>query len=259
MEEELYNGAFYPNRHVYYSTAYPYRSPFALNRPYLEDDYTDYYRDYLTKTNSNFAIRDYERKVRVVDSSIYYIRVLSYAQIFLAGILLVTDVSKNVLLWNYIQMNGVKIEMLAHVIFPIFALIVGFICLTAITNPSKALTKCVGVLLLVIIVPNFVFPKYSVFMTTAIESVEISQVMDRNAFGMYEVDLIKSEAHNKMSKIMMLSSNRWPLGVSDLTSLPTDFVVLMQYLLIAYSVFSLSLFIFYVITLFCFVRLLSVQ
>ncbi|EGT60240.1 hypothetical protein CAEBREN_03002 [Caenorhabditis brenneri] len=257
MEEELYNG-FYPNRQIYYTTAYPYRSPFALNRPYLEDDYTDYYRDYLTKTNSNFAIRDYERKIRVFDFSIYYIRVLSYAQIFLAGILLVTDVSKNVLLWNYIQMNGVKIEMLAHVIFPIFALIVGFICLTAILNPSKALSKSVAILLLVIIVPNFIFPKYSVFMTNAIESVEISQVMDRNLFGK-DIDMIKSETHNRMSKILMLSTNHWPLGVSDLTSLPTDFVLMMQYLLIAYSVFSLSLFIFYVITLFCFVRLLSVQ
>lgn len=70
------------------------------------------------------------------------------------------------LLWNYIQLNGVKIEMLANVIFPIFALIVGFICLTAILNPSKALTKCVAILLLVIIVPNFIFPKYSVFMTS---------------------------------------------------------------------------------------------
>ncbi|CAB3398858.1 unnamed protein product [Caenorhabditis bovis] len=261
MDEEIYNNAYYPNRNLYYSSApYQYRSPFVLSRPYFDDDYTDYYRDFLAKTANFGGSRNYDRKLRVFDSSTYYIRVFAYAQIFLAGVLLVTDVSKNVLLWNYVQSNGAKIEMLSHLVFPIFALIVGFICLTSILNPSKTMSKCVAILILVVVVPNFIFPRYSIFMQSAVEAIDVGQMMDRSGLLKdAEKLMIRSETHNRMSKLLMLSTSRWPLGVSDLTNLPQDFVLMMQYLLIAYSIFSLSLFIFYFITLYCLIRLISVQ
>ncbi|CAI5451389.1 unnamed protein product [Caenorhabditis angaria] len=229
MDEDYHHPTgYYPNRQIYYSTpAYTYRNPYYINRPYIEED-PPYFSDYYPKLFGK-----------------------NYAQIFIAGILLVTDVSKIVLLWNYVQLSATKMEMLAQIIFPLFSLIIGFTCLTSVLNPSKTFTKFVSILLLIIIVPNFVFPKYSIFMTNAIESVEISQIMDRNS-------MVKG-MDQKMSKILQFSTARWPLGVTDLSSLPQDFVLMMQYMLIAYSIFSLSLFIFYIITLFCFVRFYTVQ
>ncbi|CAD6192883.1 unnamed protein product [Caenorhabditis auriculariae] len=266
MDDEAAYHPYIPRPPLYYN-GYPhnYRSPFVLSRPYLaEEDYAaDYYREVFAKTTGTLAMRDYERRWRIFDTSSYYIKVLAYAQIFIAGVLLVSDVSRLVLLWNYIQFSGAKIEMMAQAVFPLFALVVGFLTLTTVLNPSATLTKTVSVILVATIIPNFVMPKSSAMVSAAAKAVELARATEQTALwkdASTDVDMIRSETHHRIARLLSLApSSRWPLGVSDITSLPQDFVLMIEYMLIGYSIFSASLIVFYILSLVCLFRLLSVQ
>ncbi|KHJ77066.1 hypothetical protein OESDEN_23314, partial [Oesophagostomum dentatum] len=132
---------------------------YVIPRRHFDDEYSDYYRDFKTQS------RDYDRRLKTYQKAIYYIRVMAYIQIFIAGVLLVSDVSRIVLLWTFVQSVGTIIEMICQLSFPLFTLILGFLSLTTALSPSSVLSKSVAILLLATVIPNFVFPKQAAFIT----------------------------------------------------------------------------------------------
>ncbi|KAK6041203.1 hypothetical protein COOONC_21292 [Cooperia oncophora] len=137
-----------------------FRNPYVISRRQFDDDYSDYYRDFKAQS------RDYDRRVQTYQHAIYFIRVMAYIQIFIAGVLLVSDVSKIVLLWTFVHSAGTIIEMICQLSFPLFSLILGFLSLTSALSPSSVISKSVAILLIATIVPNFVFPKQAAFITS---------------------------------------------------------------------------------------------
>ncbi|VDO69313.1 unnamed protein product [Haemonchus placei] len=142
-----------------------FRSPYMISRRQYDDDYSDYYRDFKAQS------RDYDRRVQTYQQAIYFIRVMAYIQIFIAGVLLVSDVSRIVLLWTFVQSASTIIEMICQLSFPLFSLILGFLSLTSALSPSSVISKSVAILLIAAIVPNFVFPKQAAFITLFLKRV----------------------------------------------------------------------------------------
>ncbi|VDO70227.1 unnamed protein product [Heligmosomoides polygyrus] len=225
------------------SSNYDKLNPYLFSRRHFDDDYSDYHRDFKSQT------RDYDRRVKIYQQAIYFVRVTAYIQIFIAGVLLVSDVSRIVLLWTFVQSTSTIIEMLS---FPLFSLILGFLSLTCAVSPSSAISKSVLVLLVATVVPNFVFPKQAAFITTAVDAVEVMS-LDMS------MGMIRSTAHNKLLRILSSTSNRWPLGIQDISSLPPDFLVLLQYLLVSYAMFALLQLVVQVAVIYSLVKLITVQ
>ncbi|KAK6030759.1 hypothetical protein OSTOST_03100, partial [Ostertagia ostertagi] len=235
MDDEFQYYQQYGARLPSYFSAPYHRSPYMISRRQYDDDYSDYYRDFKAQS------RDYDRRVQTYQHAIYFIRVRQEfltknlpwlltisLQIFIAGVLLVSDVSRIVLLWTFVQSAGTIIEMICQLSFPLFSLILGFLSLTSALSPSSVISKSVAILLIAAIVPNFVFPKQAAFITTAVEAVEVSRAADRN------------------------------LMKQDIASLPVDFLVLLQYLLVSYAMFAFVQLVIQVITVYFLAKLLSV-
>lgn len=201
--------------------------------------------------------------MKIYQQAIYFVRVTAYIQIFIAGVLLVSDVSRIVLLWTFVQSTSTIIEMICQLSFPLFSLILGFLSLTCAVSPSSAISKSVLVLLVATVVPNFVFPKQAAFITTAVDAVEVARASDRGPSKEMSLDMsmgmIRSTAHNKLLRILSSTSNRWPLGIQDISSLPPDFLVLLQYLLVSYAMFALLQLVVQVAVIYSLVKLITVQ
>ncbi|WKY09824.1 hypothetical protein Q1695_002295 [Nippostrongylus brasiliensis] len=256
MDDEVYYYHQYTSRLPYF-TATPQRNPYMISRRYYDDDYSDYYRDYKTQS------RDYDRRVKTYQQAIYFIRVMAYIQIFIAGVLLVSDVSRIVLLWTFVQSVSTIIEMICQLSFPLFSLILGFLSLTCALSPSSVISKSVLVLLVATVVPNFVFPKQAAFITTAIDAVEVARAADRTLFKQMSLDMsmgmIRSTTHHKLLRMLSSNGQRWPLGIQDISALPSDFLVLLQYLLVSYAMFAFLQLVVQVATIYSLVKLLTVQ
>ncbi|XGW01748.1 hypothetical protein V3C99_014113 [Haemonchus contortus] len=247
----------YGTRLPTYISAPYHRSPYMISRRQYDDDYSDYYRDFKAQS------RDYDRRVQTYQQAIYFIRVMAYIQIFIAGVLLVSDVSRIVLLWTFVQSASTIIEMICQLSFPLFSLILGFLSLTSALSPSSVISKSVAILLIAAIVPNFVFPKQAAFITSAVEAVDVSRATDRNLVKQVSLDMsmgmIRSTTHHKMLRMLSSTGPRWPLGIQDIASLPVDFLILLQYLLVSYAMFAFLQLVIQIITVYFIVKLLSVQ
>ncbi|KHJ97606.1 hypothetical protein OESDEN_02414 [Oesophagostomum dentatum] len=71
--------------------------------------------------------------------------------------------------------------------------------------------------------------------------------------------MIRSETHHKLLRLLSSMGSRWPLGIQDLSLLPADFLLLLQYLLVSYAMFSFLQLVVQVATIYFLVRLLTVQ
>ncbi|EYB87048.1 hypothetical protein Y032_0269g831 [Ancylostoma ceylanicum] len=257
MEDDCHGQYYHQYGRYPYVTVPHHRAAYVIPRRHYDEEYSDYYRDYKTQS------RDYDRRLKTYQQAIYYIRVLAYIQIFIAGVLLVSDVSRIVLLWTFVQSVGTIIEMICQLSFPLFTLILGFLSLTSALSPSSVLSKSVVILLLATVVPNFVFPKQAAFITSAVDAVEVARASDRTYLKQVTADMsmgmIRSETHHKLLRLLSSMGSRWPLGIQDLSSLPADFLLLLQYLLVSYAMFSFLQLVIQVATIYFLVRLLTVQ
>ncbi|RCN31913.1 hypothetical protein ANCCAN_22297 [Ancylostoma caninum] len=105
MEDDCHGQYYHQYGRYPYVTMPHHRAAYVIPRRHYDEEYSDYYRDYKTQS------RDYDRRLKTYQQAIYYIRVLAYIQIFIAGVLLVSDVSRIVLLWTFVQSVGTIIEM----------------------------------------------------------------------------------------------------------------------------------------------------
>ncbi|RCN34560.1 hypothetical protein ANCCAN_19598 [Ancylostoma caninum] len=108
MEDDCHGQYYHQYGRYPYVTMPHHRAAYVIPRRHYDEEYSDYYRDYKTQS------RDYDRRLKTYQQAIYYIRVLAYIQIFIAGVLLVSDVSRIVLLWTFVQSVGTIIEMVGE-------------------------------------------------------------------------------------------------------------------------------------------------
>ncbi|KJH45573.1 hypothetical protein DICVIV_08377 [Dictyocaulus viviparus] len=271
----------------YFPTSQYYKVPYVIPQRYLDEEYSEFYRDLKSLS------RDYDRRMDIYQSTIYLIRIMAYIQarkshgqlavpvwytplktqifdfkdpnhlIFIAGVLLVSDVSRIVLLWTYLQSISNVIEMICQLSFPLLTLVLGFLTLTSALSPSSLLSKSVVVVLLATVIPNFVFPKQSVFITSVVDAIEMARAADRTLAKEMSLDvsmgMIQSKTHHKLLRLLTMFGSRWPLGIQDITSLPTDFQALLQYFLISYALSAFIQLVVHIVTLYFLLRLITVQ
>ncbi|CAJ0582636.1 unnamed protein product, partial [Mesorhabditis spiculigera] len=194
----------------HYPASYTSRGPFFIPRPVI-DDFAEF------RPNEKFFQGDgnYER----TEKALYILRFLAFAQIFTGGVLLVTDVSKIVLLWNFLTMSDVKLQYVAQLLYPVFVIVLGFVCLTAVVSPSSTLTKFVLVLVVTTVIPTVLLPANSPFVSAAMEAMSLARTVESAFFSIQPRDLsrgmIQSEAANKMIKMLASHNERWPLGIKE--------------------------------------------
>ncbi|CAJ0939138.1 unnamed protein product, partial [Mesorhabditis belari] len=245
----------YPFPYNVYNQGYNQRVPFIIPRPYVDD--------FIDLRQNNEKPYKGEHEYEKIERALYVLRFLSFAQIFTGGVLLVTDISKIVLIWNYLSLSDVKLEYVSQLMYPVFVIVLGFVSLSAVVSPSASLTKFLLVLVVVSVVPTVVLPRYSVFITAAIEAMALARAAEQSFYMIQPRDLsqgmIQSEAANKLMRMLSSHNERWPLGIKDLSQLSPDYTLTVQYLLVTYAMFSFVHLLFMIVTLVFLLRLLRYQ
>uniref|UniRef100_A0A158PAA1 DUF3336 domain-containing protein n=1 Tax=Angiostrongylus cantonensis TaxID=6313 RepID=A0A158PAA1_ANGCA len=186
MDDEYHQYYQHRLRLPYFSSSY-FRSPYVTPRRNYwnyDDDHSDYYRDFKSQS------RDYDQRLRTYERTIYFIRVMAYMQIFTAGVLLVSDVSRIILLWTFLQSVSTVIEMGSH---------------------DKAFLSWHHMQL-----QDLMERKEA-----AVDAVEVARAADRTLVKevgqIVSLDItmgmIRSKTHHKLLRLLSAMGPKWPLGI----------------------------------------------
>ncbi|GMS80261.1 hypothetical protein PENTCL1PPCAC_2436, partial [Pristionchus entomophagus] len=78
---------------------------------------------------------------------------------FLGGVMLVSHVSKMILLWQHINYSDVHLEMVAQLFYPLYCICLSFLTISTSVEPSIEKTKLTTIFVISTIVP---FSGYSI-------------------------------------------------------------------------------------------------
>ncbi|VDM52018.1 unnamed protein product [Angiostrongylus costaricensis] len=176
-----------------------FRSPYVTpKRNYWNyyDDHSDYYRDFKSQS------RDYDQRLRTYERTIYFIRVMAYMQIFIAGVLLVSDVSRIILLWTFLQSFSTVIEMVKQ--------LAGFNQTYLELVVQQGRTEKMRHIAVEM-------KKMKSALTSAIDAVEVARAADRTLMKEVSLDItmgmIRSKTHHKLLRLLSAIGPKWPLGI----------------------------------------------
>ncbi|GMT11104.1 hypothetical protein PFISCL1PPCAC_2401, partial [Pristionchus fissidentatus] len=268
MEEGIYIPR---SAHYSYNNRYYYNPDSAIYRTLYKSrslaDESIYAPTKMTQSHLSPLVRPYGRRMELRENSLYYLRIVAFLQMFLGGVLLVSHVSKMILLWRFIAYSDVHLEMVAQLFYPLYCICLGFLSISTSVEPSLEKTKLTSIFVISTIVPFLVFPSQSHFIQNGREAIEISNFRSRDGLRLQMEEMkkgamISSEGSHRIIRLLLshpMTFSKWPLGIQDLSQFSSDFLIAMQFVLGMGAVFSFLHLLSLIFSLVLLIRLLSLQ
>ncbi|TKR86746.1 hypothetical protein L596_011271 [Steinernema carpocapsae] len=198
-------------------------------------------------------------RAQIQENFIFFAKLFGFTLSVIGVILVLLDVTKIILLWRFLLHFEHRLGQIVHVFYSFSALLFGLSFFYSLVETTRTVLQIVTFSIVVVLLTTLLFPSDSSFMKNISHAVQLSRLQQHSIWkelipesGELGRDLIVSESANRLVRILSafsLTHQLHPLGIQDVSMVPSDYLLTIQYCLVTHAALSL---LFFTVLLFAF-------
>ncbi|KAK0411453.1 hypothetical protein QR680_005660 [Steinernema hermaphroditum] len=191
-------------------------------------------------------LREANWRARVHENFVSFAKLFGFALSAIGVILVLLDVTKIVLLWRFLLHFEHRFAQIVNVLYSFLPLLFGLSFFYSLVETTRSVLQVVAFSAGVVLVSTLLFPSDTCFAKNIGQAAQLGRLQQG---GLWKEllpdagrDLVVSEAANRLVRILgafSLTQQLHPLGIQDVSMVPADYLLTIQYCLVTHAALSL--------------------